>query len=107
MDKSGKEPIIEMRFSDMKQSLDASQSYLVFENDRHKSNDSLLSDDQAIYPYLAAHGYVSKRIYDDGLNREYLVVRVEPGKEDILLGKLLAGPLPKEMVYYLYKATNP
>ncbi len=107
MDKSGKEPIIEMRFSDVKQSLDASQSYLVFENDRHKSDDSLLSDDQAIYQYLAEHGYAGKRIYDADLNREYLVVQVGPGNEDIILGRLLAGPLPRKMVYYVYKATKP
>lgn len=96
--------IVEQPFSDVKKRLDASRSYLIFENDLKRSGDSILSEDHRIYRQLAKHRLDWERIKDaDG---EYVIVQTTPGKEDQMLGRIMAGGIPKEIICYVYKA-NP
>lgn len=98
---------VNQRFSDVKKNLDASKSYLIFETDSKRSKDSILAKDLPIYSFLESRGFSWQRINDKELDREYLIVQTNPGDEDHILGRLMACALPKDMVYYVYKANTP
>lgn len=94
-------------FLQIKKELDSSKGYLIFENDINQSDESLFSETLQIYHYLEKNQMIWQKILDSGLEREFLIIQTEPGNEDIILGRLLAGPLPRDMVYYIYKARRP
>ena len=98
--------ILIKKFLDVKKTLDASKSYLIFENDLKRTSDSILSESLPVYQYLDKHQFHWQKIFDKQLDREYLIVQTEPGKEDNILGRLISCQLPKDMVYYVYKATS-
>lgn len=93
------------RFPDVKKRLDVSKSYLIFENDIKQSGESILDDTLEINRYLADRHPDWQKVYDKQMNREYLIIQIEPGNEDDILGRLMTYQLPKKMVYYVYKAT--
>ena len=93
-------------FSDVKKELDSSKGYLIFENDISQSDESLFSETLQIYHYLKKHQMIWQKILDNGLEREFLIIQTEPGKEDDVLGRLMAYHLPSDLVYYVYKAAT-
>lgn len=93
-------------FLDVKKELDSSKGYLIFENDINQSDESLFSETLQIYHYLEKHQMIWQKILDSGLGREFLIIQTEPGKEDDVLGKLMAYHLPGELVFYVYKAAT-
>ncbi len=91
-------------FAGIKNTLDASSSYIVFENDLIKASKSIFSDDIPIGSYLEKEGYSWQKVLDTNLSREYLVIQFKPGNEDEILGKVMGYGLPEDTVYYLFKA---
>lgn len=91
-------------FAGIKNTLDASRSYIVFENDLTKAEQSIFSDDMPVCSYLEKEGYSWQKVLDTNLSREYLVIQFKPGNEDEILGKVMGYGLPEDTVYYLFKA---
>ena len=104
MTKSSNNNIQKSNFSKVKKNLDSSKSYIIFENDLKKEKKSIFSDDIMVYTYLQKEKYPNRKIIDTELSREYLVIQVDPGNEDEILGRLMGYGFPRDMVYYLYKA---
>ena len=88
----------------IKRQLQPESSYIVFENSSTLDEDSIFTDELKIYEYLKNGKHHWQQFKDEKLSREYLVIRMIPGKEDETLGKLLSYGLPKDTAYYLYKA---
>ncbi len=106
MDRKSFKDALNKRFLDVKKQLDESKSYLIFENDVTRSGDSVFAEDLPVYRYLEQQKLEWQQIRDRQLEREYLIVQIEPGTEDQTLGRLMANRLPKDMVYYVYKANS-
>ena len=96
--------IKEKNFDWIKKNLDPAKSYIVFENNLKKETDSIFSNKNLVYKYLRKEKFVWEQILDKRLRREYLVIQIEPGNEDAMLGKLFEYKFSKDIVYYLYKA---
>ena len=96
--------IKEKNFDWIKKNLDPAKSYIVFENNLKKETDSIFSNKNLVYKYLSKEKFVWEQILDKRLSREYLVIQIEPGNEDVMLGKLFEYKFSKDIVYYLYKA---
>ncbi|MBU1340896.1 MAG: hypothetical protein KKE44_05430 [Proteobacteria bacterium] len=94
--------IIEKSFSWIKNQLDPAMGYVIFENNLNKQPLSLFSE--SLTAYLKKAGYAFKMVFDAQQAKEYLVIQVDPGNEDEILGKVMGYGLPKDTVSYLYKA---
>ncbi|THB75779.1 MAG: hypothetical protein D3926_19490 [Desulfobacteraceae bacterium] len=79
-------------------------SYIVFEHNLQGRKDSIFSKSLRVYDYLEQKKYSWQQVKDGSLFREYLVIRIEPGKEEETLGKMISLGFPKSTVYYLYRA---
>jgi hypothetical protein len=79
-------------------------SYIVFEHAAKADVPSIFAKESRVYTYLAQAQYPWQQVRNKALEREYLVIRIPPGNEEEILGKVLSAGLPKETVYYLYKA---
>ncbi len=94
---------LEKNFLWIKQNLDPAKSYIIFENDLKNTNTSIFGSSRITFTCLKKE-YNLCRVIDKNLLREYLVVSVEPGNEERILGRIMGSGFPKGMVYYLYKA---
>ena len=88
----------------IKQSLDPSASYIVFENDLKQQGGSIFDPAHIAYTYLAREKFVWQQIIDMELSREYLVIRLVPGNEEKVLGRIMGYGFPENTIYYIYKA---
>lgn len=91
---------------EIKKTLDPGTSYIIFENDLTLGDASLFDPAHMAYAYFEANGHTWKKVMDETLQREYLVVCIGTGKEDEVLGQVMGYGFPRETVYYLYKATE-
>lgn len=96
--------IIRKSFGWIKENLDPSRSYIIFENDLNKQTDSIFSDSLIVYQYLKKENYAWKKVNDSKYSKEYLVIQIDLENEDETLGKVMGYGFPKDTVYYLYKA---
>jgi hypothetical protein len=96
--------LIHKSFTWIKQNLDPARSYIIFENDLNKHPDSIFQDSLMVYQYLTKGGYAWRKVCDTRGIKEYLVIEIDPGNEDETLGRVMGYGLPKDTVYYLYKA---
>lgn len=88
----------------IKQGLDPTASYLIFEHHVRFRNDSIFDPANPVYGFLENQGLVWRQVEDPDLSMEYLVVRVPQGSEDKILGKVLGFGLPETIVFYIFKA---
>ena len=88
----------------IKQNLDSSLSYIIFENDIKKQGESIFDPDHMAYAFLKGEKHTWQQVIDMDLSREYLVIQIQPGNEDEVLGRLMGYGFPRDTVYYLYKA---
>ncbi len=88
----------------IKQNLDSSLSYIIFENDIKKQGESIFDPDHMAYTFLKGEKHTWQQVIDMDLSKEYLVIQIEPGNEDEVLGRLMGYGFPRDTVYYLYKA---
>lgn len=93
-------------FVEIKKNLDPGASYIIFENDLTLGGESILDPSHMAYAYFEANAFTWKKVVDETLQREYLVVCIGTGKEDEVLGQVMGYGFPRETVYYLYKATE-
>lgn len=91
-------------FLRIKQALDPGASYVIFEQDLSSREDPILDRSHAVYGFLRDQGLPWQQVEDSDLSMAYLVVRVAPGDEDKVLGKLLGYGLPDNIVFYIFKA---
>ncbi|SLM28470.1 hypothetical protein MTBBW1_1380017 [Desulfamplus magnetovallimortis] len=91
----------------IKQNLDPEWSYIVFENSLKRRENSLKSSifdsDCIFYASLAREEYGWLKVFDEERECEFLVIRIPPGNEEKVLGRVLGYGFPEETVYYLYK----
>jgi hypothetical protein len=95
--------IIEESFDWIKKKLDPLMGYIIFENDLSQA-DSIFSESLRAYQYLKKENYAVRKVYDSKSFKEYLVIQIEPGNENEILGKVMGYGFGKDTVYYLYKA---
>lgn len=88
----------------IKQTLDPSASYIIFENDLKQQGGSIFDPTHIAYAYLEREKIVWQQIIDMELSREYLVIRIVPGKEEKVLGQIMGYGFPENTIYYIYKA---
>lgn len=88
----------------IKQTLDPSASYIIFENDLKQQGGSIFDPAHIVYAYLERKKIVWQQITDMVLSREYLVIRLVPGKEEKVLGRIMGYGFPENTIYYIYKA---
>ncbi|MCA1793930.1 MAG: hypothetical protein LC660_08690 [Desulfobacteraceae bacterium] len=88
----------------IKQTLEPGESYIIFENDLTQGGESIFDSSHMAYAYFTAHAYTWKKVLDQKLEREYLVVCIGTGNEDEVLGQVMGYGFPRDTVYYLYKA---
>lgn len=88
----------------IKQTLDPSASYIIFENDLKQKGGSIFDPAHIAYTYLSKEKFVWQQVIDMDLSREYLVIRMVPGNEDKVLGKIMGYGFPENTIYYIYKA---
>ncbi|MCP4023905.1 MAG: hypothetical protein GY729_18820 [Desulfobacteraceae bacterium] len=93
-------------FDWIKKNLDPLKSYIVFENDLNKQDDSILSESFIAYQYLNEDMLTWQKVFDVKKLKEYLVIQIDPGNEEEKLGKIMGYGFPKETVSYLYKAKS-
>lgn len=91
-------------FKWIKKNLDPFNSYIVFENNLNKETSSIFIKNNPVYEYLQKEKILWVQVFDKRLLREYLVIQIDPGKEDEMLGKLISYEFSQNLVYYLYKA---
>lgn len=91
-------------FLEIKQRLDPMGSYIIFENDLKQGGPSILDTAHGAYAFLERENFTWQQVLDPDLAREYLVVRIPKGDEDQALGRVMAYGLPKNTIYYLFKA---
>ena len=96
--------IIDANLEWIKGQLAPEGSYIVFEHDLQGRKDSIFSKSLRVYDHLKQKKYSWQKVNDRSLFREYLVIRIEPGKEEETLGKMISLGFPKSTVYYLYRA---
>jgi hypothetical protein len=94
----------EKNFNWVKKNLDPAESYIVFENNIKEKTGSLFSITNPVFTYLNDNKILWEQVLDKDLLREYLVIQIEPGTEDEMLGKLIEYKFSKNIVYYLYKS---
>lgn len=99
-----KQAPIDGSFMGIKQTLDPAASYMIFENDPALGGDSLFDTAHTAYAWFDREGYDWQQVWDPDLNREYLVVRIEKGNEDQVLGRAMGYGFPGNTVFYLFKA---
>jgi hypothetical protein len=88
----------------IKQTLDPSASYIIFENDLEQKGGSIFDPTHIAYAYLEREKFAWQQIIDMDLSREYLVIRIIPGKEEKVLGRIMGYGFPENTIYYIYKA---
>lgn len=86
----------------IKQGLDPKASYVIFEHDLNDRGESMTDPGQGVYAFLAAEGLSWEQVIDMDAAREYLVIRVNPGDEDRVLGRVLG--FSETLVFYIFKA---
>ena len=91
-------------FGWIKENLDPLRSYIIFENDLNQQADSIFSESLIAYQYLKRKNYIWEKVYDTDRSREYLVIQIEPGNEDKILGRIMGYGFAENIVSYLYKA---
>jgi hypothetical protein len=91
-------------FLQIKQDLDPGSSYIVFEQDIDSRQDHIFNPSQAVYGFLKNQGMSWQQVEDFDLSMAYLIVRVLPGHEEKVLGRLLGCGLPENIVFYIFKA---
>jgi len=96
--------IIEKSFDWIKKNLDPLMGYIIFENDLNIQAESIFSESLRAYQYLKKENYAVRKVYDSKSSKEYLVIQIEPGNEDEILGKVMGYGFGNDTVYYLYKA---
>ena len=94
---------LEKDFTWIKQNLDPAKSYIIFENNLKNTSKSIFTSSY-ITCTCPEKEYESYHVIDRDLLREYLVVCVEPGSEERILGRIMGAGFPKGVIYYLYKA---
>lgn len=90
----------------IKSQLTPGRSYIVFEHAVKTDASSIFSKGSRVYAYLAQAQYPWQQVQNTKRGKEYLVIRIEPDREEEILGKMLSLGLPKNTVYYLYRAGN-
>ena len=93
-------------FVEIKKTLDPGVSYLIFENDLTLEEASIFDPSHMAYAYFETNAFTWKKVVDETLQREYLVVCIGTGNEEEVLGQVMGFGFPSETVYYLYKATE-
>ncbi len=96
--------IIEESFDWIKKNLDPLMGYIIFENDLSIQAGSIFSESLKAYQYLKKENYVVKKVYDSKSSKEYLVIQIESGNEDEILGRIMGYGFEKDIISYLYKA---
>ncbi len=101
--------IIKKSFDWIKKNLDPLMGYIIFENDVSTSissgeAESIFSESLRAYQYLKKENHALRKVYDSKSSKEYLVIQIEPGNEDEILGKVMGYGFGNDTVYYLYKA---
>ncbi len=91
-------------FSGIKKALDPSASYIIFENNLNNQGPSIFDPLHRVYGYLKKDHIIWQQVLDKNLSREYLVIKLQPGKEDQALGRAMGYGFPEDIIYYLYKA---
>ena len=91
-------------FAWIKKQLNPSRGYVIFESDINEQALSIFSESLMAYQYLKKANHAFKRVLDAEKQKEYLVIQIEPGSEDEILGKVMGYGFPKDTVTYLYKA---
>ena len=91
-------------FLRIKQDLDPGASYVIFEQDLASRQDHILDPSHAVYGFLKDQGVTWQQVEDPGRSMAYLVVRVVPGNEEKVLGRLLGYGFPEDIVFYIFKA---
>ncbi len=94
---------LKKNFSWIKQNLNPAKGYIVFENDLKNTNTSILNS-PLITCACPEKEYNWYQVIDKNLLREYLVICVEPGEEERILGRIMGSGFPENVVYYLFKA---
>lgn len=88
----------------IKQGLDPGASYVIFEHDLKFQGESLFDPSHGAYGFFESQGLSWQQVIDLDLSMEYLVVRVTPGDEDKVLGRVLGYGFPENIVFYIFKA---
>ena len=91
-------------FLRIKQNLDPCASYIIFENDLKQQGGTLFDPAHIAYTYFAKEKFDWQQIIDMDLSREYLVIRISPGNEEKVLGRIMGYGFPENIIYYIYKA---
>ena len=91
-------------FLRIKQGLDPKASYIIFEHHVRFRNDSIFNPSNPAYGFLETQGLSWRQVADPDLSMEYLVIRVPPGDEEKILGRILGYGFPETIVFYIFKA---
>ncbi|MCG8637409.1 MAG: hypothetical protein MI863_26500 [Desulfobacterales bacterium] len=95
---------VEHSFIRIKQGLDPTRSYIIFEHDLKHRGKSIFDPSHRIYAYLKKKKMGWQQVIDMDLAMEYLVIQVPAGKEDAVLGKILGFGFSEHIVFYIFKA---
>ncbi len=88
----------------IKRGLDPKASYVVFEHGLKFQGESIFDSTHGVYAFLEQEGLSWQHVVDMDLSVEYLVIRVSPGREDQILGKVLGSGFSENIVFYIFKA---
>jgi len=91
-------------FLQVKQTLDPSASYIVFENALNAREGSIFDPAHMAYAYLEKEKFVWQQVIDMEVSREYLVIRIPIGQEDKLLAKAMGWGFSENTICYIFKA---
>ena len=88
----------------IKKGLDPKESYVIFEHDLKYQGQSIFDPSNQVYAFLRKKNLSWRQVVDLDLSMEYLVIRVPPGQEDHILGRVLGYGYSENMVFYIFKA---
>lgn len=88
----------------IKQRLDPKASYVIFEHHLTGRGETIFSASHGACGFLDRRGFTWQQVVDLDLSMEYLVIRVPPGEEERVLGRILGCGFPENIVFYIFKA---
>ncbi|MBA3010643.1 MAG: hypothetical protein KKF12_13250 [Proteobacteria bacterium] len=88
----------------IKQTLDPSASYIVFENELNAQEGSIFDPAHMAYGYLEKEKFFWQQVIDMDVSREYLVIRIPIGQEDKVLAKAMGCGFSENTICYIFKA---
>lgn len=91
-------------FAGVKQGLDPKASYVIFEQDLKHQGQSMFHPSHGVYGFFKNENLAWQHVVDMDMAMEYLVIKVMPGKENIILGRILGYGFSKNIVFYIFKA---